>query len=125
MIPSQFRDGSVEVAMSEFTAPGADKASAATGIDQTIDQAQRALKDSLAVAERRLLDAAKTAEKVIKDSVEAIRAQTQAYAGPAGQTVDEAQRYVVERVKERPVTATLAGLGIGFLLGLLLSSRAR
>jgi ElaB/YqjD/DUF883 family membrane-anchored ribosome-binding protein len=108
----------------ESTAPVTDKGNSA-GLDQAVDNAQRALKDSLAAAERRLTDAAKTAERVIKDSIEAIKAQTQAYSGPAGQTVDEAQRYVIERVKERPVTATLAGLGVGFLLGVLLSSRGR
>ena len=35
--------------------------------------------------------------------------------------VDEASRYVSERVRERPITATLAGLGVGVLLGLLLA----
>jgi len=110
----------------ESATPEAEKGAAnAAGIDQAVENAQRALRDSLAVAERRLSDAAKTAERVIKDSIETIRSQTQAYSGPAGQTVEEAQRYVVERVKERPVTATLAGLGVGFLLGLLLSSRGR
>jgi len=39
--------------------------------------------------------------------------------------VEEAQRYVMERVKERPMTATLAGLGVGVLIGLLLSNRSR
>ena len=100
-----------------------DPEKAAVGLEHSLESAQRALKDSLAAAERRLSEAAKTAERVIRDGIETIRAQTQAYSGPAGQTVEEAQRYVVERVKERPVTATLAGLGVGFLLGLLLSSR--
>lgn len=109
----------------ESTTPASDKGGNAAGIEHSVDSAQRALRDSLAAAERRLSEAAKTAERVIKDSIETIKAQTQAYSGPAGQTVDEAQRYVVERVKERPVTATLAGLGVGFLLGLLLSSRGR
>jgi ElaB/YqjD/DUF883 family membrane-anchored ribosome-binding protein len=108
----------------DTTAHDADEGSP-TGIDQTVESAQRALKDSLAAAERRLTEAARSAERVIRDSIEAIKAQTRAYAGPAGQSMDEAQRYVVERVKERPVTATLAGLGVGFLLGLLLSSRGR
>ena len=93
--------------------------------NDAIDQAQRALRDSLATAERRLAEAAKSAERVIRDSIDAVRAQTRAYAGPASQSVDEAQRYVIERVKERPVTATLAGLGVGFLLGLLLASRGK
>jgi ElaB/YqjD/DUF883 family membrane-anchored ribosome-binding protein len=106
----------------ESATPDADKGGAA-GLDQAVENAQRALKDSLAAAERRLSEAAKAAERVIKDGIEAIKAQTQAYSGPAGQSLDEAQRFVTERVKERPVTATLAGLGVGFLLGLLLSSR--
>ena len=105
--------------------PEAGESGDAAGLEAALENAQRALKDSLAVAERRLSEAAKTAERVIKDGVDAIKAQTQVYSGPAGQTVDEAQRYIVERVKERPVTATLAGLGVGFLLGLLLSSRGR
>jgi ElaB/YqjD/DUF883 family membrane-anchored ribosome-binding protein len=83
------------------------------------------LKEALAGAEKLLADAARTAEKAIKDGVEALKAQTKAYSGPAGQTVDDAQRYVIERVKERPVTAALAGLGVGFLLGVLLSSRGK
>jgi len=109
----------------ESARPEARESGDAAGIETGLENAQRALKDSLAVAERRLSEAARTAERVIKDGVEAIKAQTQAYSGPAGQSVEEAQRFVVERVKERPVTATLAGLGVGFLLGLLLSSRGR
>jgi len=66
-----------------------------------------------------------TAEKVLKESVETLKAQTRAYTDNAGEHFDEAQRYVVERVKERPVTATLAGLGVGLLLGLLLANRSQ
>ncbi len=95
----------------------------ATGDNAAADQAQRALREGLAQAERRLTEAAKVAERVIRDGIEAVRAQTHGYSGPA--TVDDAQRYVVERVKERPVTAALAGLGVGFLLGVLLSSRGK
>ena len=86
---------------------------------------RRAFKDAVAITERLVADAARMAEKTIRDGVEALRAQTQAYSGPASQTVDDAQRYVIERVKERPVTAALAGLGVGFLLGVLLSSRGK
>ena len=111
--------------MSAESAPSDNESNDAARIESALENAQRALKESLAVAERRLSEAAKTAERAIRDGLEAIKAQTHAYSGPAGQTVDEAQRYLVERVKERPVTATLAGLGVGFLLGLLLSSRGR
>ena len=98
---------------------------AGSSTDDGVDAAQRAVKDALAAAERGLTDAAKRVERVIKDGMDALRAQTSAYSGPASQTVDDAQRYVIERVKERPVTATLAGLGVGVLIGLLLSSRGK
>ncbi len=84
------------------------------GADAAVDRTQRILKDALAAADR-----------AIKDAVRTLREQKDAYAGPAGETVEEAQRYVVERVKERPVTAALAGLGVGVLIGLLLASRGK
>lgn len=102
--------------------PGEDEGAST---DFAIDHAQRALKETLATAERRLSEAANSAERAIRHGIETLRVQTRAYAGPAGQSVDDAQRYMIERVKERPVTATLAGLGVGLLLGLLLSSRGK
>jgi ElaB/YqjD/DUF883 family membrane-anchored ribosome-binding protein len=86
---------------------------------------ERSFNEAVSAAERTLNEAAKTAEKVLKESVETLKAQTRAYTDNAGQHLDEAQRYVVERVKERPVTATLAGLGVGLLLGLLLANRSQ
>lgn len=89
------------------------------------DHSQRAFNDAISAAERTISDAARTAERVLKEGAETLRAQTRAYTDNAGQHVDEAQRYVMERVKERPLTATLAGLGVGLLLGLLLSNRSK
>ncbi len=89
------------------------------------DHGQRAFTDAVSAGERALSDAVRTAERVFKDGVETLRAQTRAYTDNAGQHVDEAQRYVMDRVKERPVTATLTGLGVGLLLGLLLSHRSK
>lgn len=65
------------------------------------------------------------AERLLADGIEAVRAQTKAYAEDPAQTLDEAQRFIVGRVKERPVTAAFAGLGLGVLIGLLLSSRGK
>ena len=67
-------------------------------------------------------DAARRAERIVQDGIETLRAQSRVYVDAAGQQFDTAQRYVVERVKERPVTATMAGVGVGLLLGLLLAS---
>jgi len=83
-------------------------------------EAGRAFRENLAAAERVLSDAAKSAERMIRDGVDAFRAQT---AGPATEKMDEAQRFVVESINERPVTWVAAGFGVGLVLGLLLSRR--
>ena len=104
----------------------ANEAKAARGAaGDFADHSQRAFTEALNAAERAIAEAAKTAEKALKEGVEALRGQTKAYTETAGQGVEEAQRYVMERVKERPMTATLAGLGVGLLLGLLLSNRSK
>lgn len=86
------------------------------------DHGERSFNEAMNAAERTLAEATKSAEKVFKEGVEALRAQTRNYTDNAGERVDEAQKYLVERVKERPVTAALTGLGVGLLIGLLLSS---
>ncbi len=73
-------------------------------------------------AERSFAEAAKRFEKVVAEGVEQIRAQTRTYADTTVEHLDEAQRYVVERVRERPLMAAGAALGVGVLIGLLLSS---
>ena len=89
------------------------------------DQGQRAVTDAIDAAESMLADAAKTAERVLRDGVQSLRSYTRDHAGAAGHSVEDAQRYVIQQVKERPMTATLVGLGAGLLVGLLLSSRNR
>jgi ElaB/YqjD/DUF883 family membrane-anchored ribosome-binding protein len=98
-------------------------------VDYAADEAKtaaRAASDTAtklaADAQRSFSDAAKRFEQVVQEGVEQLRAQSRAYADTAGQQIDEAQRYVVERVKERPLVATGAALGIGVLVGLLLAS---
>ncbi len=65
------------------------------------------------------------AEKLLFDGIQAIRTHAKAYSDDPGRTMEETQRFVVERVRERPVTAALAALGVGFLLGMLLSGRGK
>ena len=55
--------------------------------------------NGLATMERTFSEAARKFEKTVQDSLETLRAQSRAYADTAGQQIDEAQRYVVERVK--------------------------
>lgn len=78
-----------------------------------------------AEAQRTFSEAAKRFEAIVKEGMEQLRTQSRTYADTAGQQIDEAQRYVVERVKERPLAATGAALGVGVLVGLLLSAGRR
>ena len=87
------------------------------------ESVEKSFQDAVDVAERSLTEAARRAERALRDGVESLRAQTRGYTEEAEARFDDAQKYVVERVKERPVTATLAGLGVGLLIGLLLSNR--
>jgi ElaB/YqjD/DUF883 family membrane-anchored ribosome-binding protein len=73
-------------------------------------------------AQRSFSEAARKFETVVQEGMEQLRAQSRAYADNAGQHLDEAQRYVVERVKERPLAATGAAIGVGVLIGLLLAA---
>lgn len=67
----------------------------------------------------------KKAEKALEDSVSQLRGQARVAADRAGEELEHARLYVVDRVQERPFTTTLAALGAGFLIGLLFASRRR
>ena len=92
-----------------------------TAVNTAADGATKAS----AEAQRSFADAARRIEKVVSEGIEQLRAQTRAYSDTAGQQMDQAQQYVTERVKERPLAATGAALGVGVLIGLLLSSSRR
>jgi ElaB/YqjD/DUF883 family membrane-anchored ribosome-binding protein len=56
---------------------------------------------------------------------ETARERGREYYDDAAERLDEAQRYVVERVQERPLQSTAIALGVGMVLGLLLAGRRR
>lgn len=76
-------------------------------------------------AQKTFTDAAKRFEAIVTEGAEQLRAQTRAYADNAGEHLDDAQRYVIAQVKERPLAATGAAIGIGVLIGLLLAGGRR
>lgn len=87
--------------------------------------AEKSLNEAIARAEATISEAVKAIENVVREGLEKLKSQTGAYTENPSQHLDEAQRYLSERVKERPLTATFAGLGVGLLLGLLISNRSR
>jgi ElaB/YqjD/DUF883 family membrane-anchored ribosome-binding protein len=93
-----------------------DKISAATGADA---------KHLSAEAQRAFAEARTKIQQAVQDGLEQIRAQSRTYADSAGEQIEQAQQYVTERVRERPLAATGAALGVGVLIGLLLSSGRR
>jgi len=97
-----------------------------------VDHGRLALNEAIVAAEKVFTEGAKRADKLfresertLKENVERLREQAKTYGETAGQSVDDAQRYVVDRVKEWPVAATFIGLGLGFVLGVILSGRNR
>ncbi len=92
---------------------------------QTARKTARDARDTFEEGKRAIPELARTAQKVIAEGVERLRAQSGDAADVAGEQIDQAKLYVVERVQERPFTATLAALGAGFVLGLLFASNRR
>ncbi|MFO0542115.1 MAG: hypothetical protein ACK5X4_07495, partial [Phenylobacterium sp.] len=78
--------------------------------------------DAVDQAERTLADAAHRIEKAIAEGVQQIRTHGKAYATEAADQIEDAQRYVVGQVRERPLAATGLALGVGVLIGLILAS---
>ena len=100
------------------------------------DHGQAAIAEAVGAAEKLINEAASRAERILKDRLNRLRSQTdtytdraKSYTGKAGDQLsdqlDDAQSYILERVKDRPLTAALAGLGAGVLIGLLLANRPK
>ena len=96
---------------------------ATAGAKSNFEATKANLEDGFDGAKTTFLDAIKRIETALADGFETVRAQSRTYTDTASQSLDDASKYVVDRVKEKPVTATLAGLGVGVLIGFLLSSR--
>jgi len=74
------------------------------------------------------------AKAIAREKAEKLKAKASEYYGTARERgaeyydeaqdrFDDAQRYVVERVQERPIQSTAIALGVGVVIGLLLAGR--
>lgn len=81
--------------------------------------------DVAAQTEKSLAELARRFEKALAEGLAQLKDRSRDYVDVAGDHIDTAQQYVADRVQERPITATVAALGIGVLVGLLLSGGRR
>ncbi|MDQ8027468.1 MAG: DUF883 domain-containing protein [Brevundimonas sp.] len=95
-----------------------------------------ALREKAAVADARIRAKAAEAEAQLREQAGVLRERARGYYDEArvkgreyyddaSERFDEAQRYLTERVQERPIQSTAIALGVGVVLGLLLAGRRR
>ena len=65
------------------------------------------------------------ARDALDDRFGQLREQGREAASAAGDQLEDARAFMVDRVQERPLTVTLAALGVGFLLGALIAGSRR
>lgn len=96
--------------------------------DKTLDSARdtvRRARDTFEEGRRAIPEARREARRTLDEGLDYARDQARDFADAAGEQIDTARLYMVERVQERPFTATLAALGAGFVLGLLFAGGRR
>ena len=110
------------------------------------DKAEKLVNDIQAngsAEQERLKEFANRAERIVREGADDLRGRADQLRGRAREYAEEfrgrasdyydeaqdrfdvAQRYLVERVQERPIASTLAAVGVGVVLGLLLSGGRR
>ena len=87
--------------------------------------AEARLRAKAAETEARLREQSEEMRERARGYYDTARVRGQEYYDDATERFDGAQRYLVERVQERPVQSTAIALGVGVVLGLLLAGRRR
>jgi ElaB/YqjD/DUF883 family membrane-anchored ribosome-binding protein len=93
--------------------------------EEVVDVAAETAAKISADAQKAITDAAKRIEAAVQQGLEQVRAQSRVYADVATEQLDEASRLASEQIRARPLAATGLALGLGVLIGLLLSSGRR
>jgi len=87
-----------------------------------LDDMKSAAADSTAKFEQALDEFKERAGKVAQETLATLKTRAEPYMSDAGDRLAVAERYIVERVQKQPLTTTLAVLGVGVLVGLVLAS---
>jgi ElaB/YqjD/DUF883 family membrane-anchored ribosome-binding protein len=83
----------------------------------------RSARNTLEQGKRAIPELKETAQRTFSDQVDRLSGQARDAASAATDQLSTARTYIIEQVQERPLSATLAALGAGFVLGLLFASR--
>lgn len=75
--------------------------------------------------ERRVKEFALRAEQAVRERAGEVRERARHYYDEASDQIETAQRYVTERVQEKPLVSTLTAVGIGVVIGMLLAGGRR
>jgi ElaB/YqjD/DUF883 family membrane-anchored ribosome-binding protein len=94
-------------------------------IEDVADTATATAARISADAQKTVAEAAKRIEAAVQQGLEQVRTQSRVYADVAGEQLDEASRLASEQIRARPLAATGLALGVGVLIGLLLSAGRR
>jgi ElaB/YqjD/DUF883 family membrane-anchored ribosome-binding protein len=74
---------------------------------------------------RRAEDAVRERAEKLRDGASELKERAKDYYDDAYEQLDTAQRYIIERVQERPLAATAAAVGVGILVGMVLAGGRR
>ena len=75
--------------------------------------------------EERVREFALRAEQAVRERAGEFRERAQHYYDEANDQLETAQRYITERVQEKPLASTLTAVGIGVVIGMLLAGGRR
>src|SRR6516225_1785500 len=96
-----------------------------SSVQSALDDAQSAASASTARFEQAMDELKERAGKVAQETISTLKSRAGPYVNDAGERLAVAERYIVERVQKQPLTTTLAVLGVGVLVGLVLASGSR
>ena len=91
---------------------------ASTKAKAAVEEATEAASDQF---DKALSEFKGRAQSVAHETLETLRAQAAPYVDTASHRIDEAERYVTEKVHKQPLTALFAALGVGVVLGVILA----
>ena len=94
--------------------------SANTDAQPALDEIQSAASASTAKLDQAVGELKERAGRVARDTLQSLRTHATPYVDDAGEHLQTAERFIVERVQKQPLTTTLAALGVGLLIGLII-----